>query len=784
MASTSTVLARLAQNASTSFVGSSVLSSLRTPSLRRSFVYIAQKRNGFPHARQLFPSELLLPRVSSLGRVNNFSTSSSYYSPAVAEALSEEADVEPSETIPDSSVPFSELEGKIHPNTLKAITVRPFKHTHLSPVQEQILPLLPELALTTEEAAGSKTARDLLVKAKTGTGKTMAFLVPAIESRLNAIKKHVEAKVEEMTSQGITVTATDKARLEHNYAVENAGVLIISPTRELATQIAVEAMNLTTHHRGFGVQVILGGESRGRQLRQWRGRKDIIVATPGRVIDLLESEESVSQAMKSTKLLVLDEADTLLDMGFQPDIVRISSYLPKTSERQTFLFSATVSRKVEEIARVTLSSKYRYINCVSSDDSPVHAHIPQYHTVLPSGEHALPHLLRVIAHDQLTKQKEGTKSKIIIFFSTTKMVQIFSELLRMSAISLPCGRQTTIYEMHSKKDMDRRISTSRNFRQDDGPGSILVTSDVSARGVDYPGVTRVVQMGLPASKEMYIHRVGRTGRGNSKEGRGDLVISPWEMGFLQSRMKDVGLVPVTVDGIKGEVEELAKELADSTPAAKLIPGRTSSLGHRMPTARSYLPTFSTLDSAAGAATSSIGGQEYSETYMSQLGFYLGHTEELGLRLNEVADGLGRYFQQMGALEGPPAMSRAMAERLQMGSAKRQRGGQRSKNPAWGTFATGSNNRGLGRNEGRRSSWESGGSGFRGEVGSQRDRQPPRFRERSEGGSDGGYRGSSRGSGSGDWATEKRSGSSGRSGPHWSGRGHVSSRSPRDFKSRD
>ena len=186
---------------------------------------------------------------------------------------------------------FNTLRGAIHPNTLKAITVRPFQHTHMSIVQAQIFPLLPELALPTT------TERDLLVKAKTGTGKTMAFLVPAMEARLNAVKDHV---AQALKDSGLS-SSKDRVAIERAYAQANVGTLVISPTRELATQIAVEATNLSSHHPGFQVQVLLGGESKGAQMRSWKFRKDVVVATPGRLLDLITSEPSVLEAIRTTK---------------------------------------------------------------------------------------------------------------------------------------------------------------------------------------------------------------------------------------------------------------------------------------------------------------------------------------------------------------------------------------------------------------------------------------------------------------------------------------------------
>lgn len=194
---------------------------------------------------------------------------------------------------------FETLRGVINDKTLNAI-----KHTHMSPVQAQIFPLLPDFVLPYNPATPRSVnkPKDLLVKAKTGTGKTMGFLVPAIEARVKAIDAHVESSVE---NAGITLTPQLRAKAINNYAVERVGTLIVSPTRELATQIAVEAMNLTKKHIGFQTRVLLGGESKFRQIREWEGRKDIVVCTPGRVLDLLESVPQFSEAMKYTQMVSL-----------------------------------------------------------------------------------------------------------------------------------------------------------------------------------------------------------------------------------------------------------------------------------------------------------------------------------------------------------------------------------------------------------------------------------------------------------------------------------------------
>ena len=130
----------------------------------------------------------------------------------------------------------------------------------------------------------------------------------------------------------------------------------------------------------------------------------------------------------------------MLDMGFREDIDAVAEELPPSSKRQTFLFSATVTRAVEQVARKIMQKRHVYINCVPEDDSPVHAHVPQYHTVLPSASEQLPHTLRLIAHDQLVN---AGQSKVIIFLPTTRMTQLYASFFRELASSvLPAGRHT------------------------------------------------------------------------------------------------------------------------------------------------------------------------------------------------------------------------------------------------------------------------------------------------------------------------------------------------------
>lgn len=200
--------------------------------------------------------------------------------------------------MPNADQPtFDSLKDVLSPPVLRALTAGPFKLNHMSPVQAAVLPLLPKL-LTPHDSDDVTGPRDLLVKARTGTGKTLAFLIPAVEARLKAVHA-----IHEQNAGSDAKTANHAAE---RFARENVGALIISPTRELATQIANEAIKLTRHVHGFEVRLLVGGLSKRTQLREWNtGRRDIIVATPGRLRDFIENDSGFSQALNTTETVRL-----------------------------------------------------------------------------------------------------------------------------------------------------------------------------------------------------------------------------------------------------------------------------------------------------------------------------------------------------------------------------------------------------------------------------------------------------------------------------------------------
>ncbi|KAJ3823835.1 P-loop containing nucleoside triphosphate hydrolase protein [Lentinula raphanica] len=541
---------------------------------------------------------------------------------------------------PTSDYPsFETLKDVISPKTYKALVGEPMKLKFMTHVQTEVLSHLPELVKPHNPE--SPTVRDLLVRAKTGTGKTLAFLIPAIEARERALN---QAGKQALVDSGLMTAPDLERRARAKFAKETVGVLILSPTRELATQIANEATRVLRHHDGMEVRLLTGGVNKRLQMREWmKGSRDVVVATTGRLRDLMDSEPEVLKSIQTAKTFILDEADTMLDMGFRDDIHAIQKELPPSPIRQTFLFSATVSPVIHQVATSVLAKDHRYINCVNSEDSPVHAHIPQYHTVLPNAAAQFPHILRLIAHDQLS----NPKSKIILFLPTARMTQLFAAVLRRLSREL-FPAKTNVYEIHSQCDMRARINASDRFRKERHP-TILVTSDISARGVDYPGVTRVIQVGIPATTAQYIHRIGRTGRTGSVAGRGDLVLLPWEIGFITWQLTEIPIKPVTAGEITKQVEELASQV-DSNPTSEHI---------RTP----YSPRVPELETAPLETMSQVDPEKIRETFMSMLGYYLPKGPELRVQRGVPFEGCKDWTVQACGLKMPPFVSEEFVAKM-------------------------------------------------------------------------------------------------------------------------
>lgn len=362
--------------------------------------------------------------------------------------------------------------------------------------------------------------KDVLARARTGTGKTMGFLLP---------------NVEKMFAKG---------------ELTGISCLVIAPTRELATQIAVEGRALCRFHR-FNVEVVLGGTNKGSEVSRLKKRTDILVATPGRLIDHFESTPGFVDKFNSLQSFVLDEADQLLDMGFRPALLKISNYLPPREKRQTLLFSATVPQSTFDFARKMLRSDFEYVDTVGESQEATNTQVMQQVILAPFPDHL------AALHVVLQKHKEERPDdfKIIVFFPTAMSTKYSAQLLNQAKMET--------LEIHSRMSSSARTRVSQRFR--DSSKVIIFSSDVSARGVDYPEVTLCVQVGL-TTREQYIHRVGRTARAG-KSGQAILVLSQFEQVVLND-LKDLPII---------DVSDNVLESAEFAASQKIISNAVSSV---------------------------------------------------------------------------------------------------------------------------------------------------------------------------------------------------------------
>ncbi|KAJ5935531.1 hypothetical protein N7466_005078 [Penicillium verhagenii] len=324
--------------------------------------------------------------------------------------------------------------------------------------------------------------RDVLGAAKTGSGKTLSFLIPAIEM-LSALRF--------------------KPR-------NGTGVLVISPTRELALQIFGVARELMAHHsQTYGI--VIGGANRRAEADKLAKGVNLLIATPGRLLDHLQNTQGF--IFKNLKTLIIDEADRILEVGFEDEMRQIIKILPK-EERQTMLFSATQTTKVDDLARISLRPGPLYINVDHSKEHSTVAGLEQGYVICEADRRFL--LL-------FSFLKRNLKKKIIVFFSSCNCVKYHAELLNY--IDLP------VLELHGKQKQQKRTNTFFEFCN--ATQGTLICTDVAARGLDIPAVDWIIQFDPPDDPRDYIHRVGRTARGANGKGRSLMFLQPSEVGFLK-----------------------------------------------------------------------------------------------------------------------------------------------------------------------------------------------------------------------------------------------------------
>ncbi|KAJ6299531.1 hypothetical protein OIU76_020489 [Salix suchowensis] len=323
--------------------------------------------------------------------------------------------------------------------------------------------------------------KDVLGAARTGSGKTLAFLIPAIE-------------------------------LLHNvhFAPRNGtGVVVICPTRELAIQTHAVAKDLLKYHSQTHGLVIGGAARRGEAERLVKG-VNLLVATPGRLLDHLQNTKGF--IYKNLKCLVIDEADRILEANFEEEMKQIIKLLPKA--RQTALFSATQTKKVEDLARLSFQTTPVYIDVDDGRTKVTNEGLEQGYCVVPSAKRF------VLLYSFL---KRNLSKKVMVFFSSCNSVKFHADLLRY--IQVEC------FDIHGKQKQQKRTSTFFDFCK--AEKGILLCTDVAARGLDIPAVDWIVQFDPPDEPKEYIHRVGRTARGEGAKGNALLFLIPEELQFLR-----------------------------------------------------------------------------------------------------------------------------------------------------------------------------------------------------------------------------------------------------------
>lgn len=363
-----------------------------------------------------------------------------------------------------------------------------------------------------------------VAQAKTGTGKTLAFLVPVFQRLL--------AEMPDLANRSASRRAS----------VDDVKAIIMSPTRELAEQIGVEARKLAKN-TGIVVQTAVGGTRKRESL--WKMQHEgchILVATPGRLADLLSDREA-GVAAPNLKAFVLDEADRMLDVGFSDEIRNILDLLPPVHkvDRQTLLYSATIPRDVVHLAKTLVKTdNFEFVQTIRQDEAPTHEKVPQHIVPVSGYENWFPSILEIAdkAKEASRTDPEALPFKAMVFFSNTATVQFAFSVF--SGTSLGGIGGIPIFDIHSKLNQSQRTRSAEAFRRT--KTGILFSSDVTARGMDFPGVTHVIQVGLPPDRDQYIHRIGRTGRAGAA-GEGWLLLANEEIAEARSRLTGLPIKP-------------------------------------------------------------------------------------------------------------------------------------------------------------------------------------------------------------------------------------------------
>ena len=360
-----------------------------------------------------------------------------------------------------------------------------------TPIQEQCIPLLLQ-------------GHDVLGAAQTGTGKTGAFVIPVLELMLKEKKEHIRT-------------------------------LILSPTRELAQQIDEQIFALG-YHTGTTSATIIGGEDFGKQAEAIRAGVDILVATPGRLIDQMKV---LDIDFSGIEFLILDEADRMLDMGFLPDVQHIIDKLPKT--RQNLLFSATMPKDIHKLASKIMKDPKKVEIEVSTTSNSV-----EQKAYLLDGREKLRFIQRYFGYHEW--------NSCIIFTATKKGAdQLVNALKKIDVEAVG---------IHGDRDQNERNIALQAFKN--GKVSVIVATDVLARGIDISDVSMIINYDVPRAVEDYIHRIGRTGR-YDKEGTAVTLVNRQDQKYFEAIEKKVGNAIRIVEVSKGDLDTMFEETDQDKP---------------------------------------------------------------------------------------------------------------------------------------------------------------------------------------------------------------------------
>ncbi|KRZ78647.1 putative ATP-dependent RNA helicase pitchoune [Trichinella papuae] len=368
-----------------------------------------------------------------------------------------------------STCMHNSLAGIVSEQTLKAIRDMGFET--MTEIQAQTIPSLLE-------------GRDVMGAAKTGSGKTLAFLVPAVE---------LLYKLRFLPRNG-------------------TGCIVISPTRELSMQTYGVLIELLKYH-SITHGLVIGGANRKIEATKLSTGICILVATPGRLLDHLRVSDlnTTEFTYKNLQCLIIDEADRILEIGFELEMQQIIRLLPK--QRQTMLFSATQTSKIEDLAKLALKKEPLFVGIASNVQQATVQGLRQGYAVCPIENRFS------LLYTFLRKNK---KKKVMVFFSSCASVKYHSDLLNY--IEVP------VASIHGKQKQQKRTSTFFSFIK--AQAGTLLCTDVAARGLDIPKVDWIVQYDPPDDPTDYIHRVGRTARGEGGQGNALLILQPSELKFL------------------------------------------------------------------------------------------------------------------------------------------------------------------------------------------------------------------------------------------------------------